>query len=33
VGGIRASLYNAVGVDEAQQLADFMAQFCKANRG
>ncbi|XP_054288350.1 probable phosphoserine aminotransferase [Macrosteles quadrilineatus] len=31
VGGIRASLYNAVTVEEAQTLADFMKEFQKAN--
>lgn len=31
VGGIRASLYNAVTADEARTLADFMRQFCVAN--
>ncbi|XP_059491194.1 probable phosphoserine aminotransferase [Neocloeon triangulifer] len=29
VGGIRASLYNAVGVEDAQALADFMLNFYK----
>ncbi|XP_046678831.1 probable phosphoserine aminotransferase [Homalodisca vitripennis] len=31
VGGIRASLYNAITVDEAQTLANFMKEFQKAN--
>jgi phosphoserine aminotransferase len=31
VGGIRASLYNAVSVEWAQALADFMNDFAKAN--
>ncbi|XP_005112828.1 phosphoserine aminotransferase [Aplysia californica] len=32
VGGIRASLYNAVRVDEAQHLVEFMTQFMERNR-
>ncbi|GFO37055.1 phosphoserine aminotransferase [Plakobranchus ocellatus] len=32
VGGIRASLYNAVTVDETDQLAAFMRNFMEANR-
>ena len=31
VGGMRASIYNAMPIDGAQALADFMAQFRKAN--
>ena len=31
VGGIRASLYNAVTVDEAALLADFMKEFMNCN--
>lgn len=31
VGGIRASLYNAVTVEDAQALADYMTQFHKAH--
>ncbi|XP_011305706.1 probable phosphoserine aminotransferase [Fopius arisanus] len=31
VGGIRASLYNAVSVQDAQDLADYMMEFFKAN--
>lgn len=31
VGGIRASLYNAVTVDETQKLADFLQEFQKNN--
>jgi phosphoserine aminotransferase len=27
VGGIRASLYNAITVDETQQLVDYMKEF------
>jgi phosphoserine aminotransferase len=29
VGGCRASLYNAIGVDEVKKLVDFMADFAK----
>jgi phosphoserine aminotransferase len=32
VGGIRASLYNAVGVDDAQALAKFMRTFFDQNK-
>lgn len=32
VGGIRASLYNAVGVDDAQALAKFMRKFFDQNK-
>lgn len=32
VGGIRASLYNAVTVEEARTLAAFMREFWEANR-
>ena len=31
VGGIRASLYNAVGVDEVAALVSFMNEFRKAH--
>lgn len=31
VGGVRASLYNAVTVDQAKMLASFMEQFAKTN--
>ena len=31
VGGIRASLYNAVSVADVQKLCDFMAAFKTAN--
>jgi len=31
VGGIRASIYNAMPVAGAKALADFMATFAKAN--
>jgi phosphoserine aminotransferase len=31
VGGIRASLYNAVTMEETKQLANFMNQFYKNN--
>lgn len=31
VGGIRASLYNAITISEAQQLANFMLDFYKRN--
>lgn len=31
VGGIRASLYNAMPVDGAERLADFMSAFCERN--
>ena len=31
VGGIRASLYNAVSVEWVKQLADFMNDFAKSN--
>lgn len=30
VGGIRASLYNAISVENAQTLAKFMVDFCKS---
>jgi phosphoserine aminotransferase len=33
VGGIRVSMYNAVGVEAVQKLAGFMGEFEKANRG
>jgi len=33
VGGIRASTYNAVSVDDCKKLADFMRGFAKKNRG
>jgi phosphoserine aminotransferase len=29
VGGCRASIYNAIGVDEVKKLVDFMADFQK----
>lgn len=32
VGGIRASLYNAVTIDEAEQLANYMKSFYAANK-
>jgi phosphoserine aminotransferase len=31
VGGIRASLYNAVSVEWVTKLTEFMSQFAKAN--
>jgi phosphoserine aminotransferase len=31
VGGIRASLYNAVSPDDARVLADFMREFVRKN--
>jgi phosphoserine aminotransferase len=31
VGGIRASLYNAVSPDDARSLADFMREFVRKN--
>lgn len=32
VGGIRASLYNAVSVDDAKLLAEYMQEFYKTNK-
>lgn len=32
VGGIRASLYNAMSVEETQKLVEFMTEFMNANR-
>lgn len=32
VGGIRASLYNAVTVDETEQLAKYMEEFAASNK-
>ena len=32
VGGIRASLYNAITVEETQTLADYMEEFYKNNK-
>jgi phosphoserine aminotransferase len=29
VGGIRASIYNAIGLDSCQSLASFMKDFCR----
>ena len=31
VGGIRASLYNAMGIDGVEKLVEFMAKFRQAN--
>ena len=31
VGGMRASIYNAMPIEGAAALADFMKHFCKAN--
>jgi phosphoserine aminotransferase len=33
VGGIRASLYNAISVADVQKLCDFMAEFKRSNAG
>lgn len=32
VGGVRASLYNAVTIEEVAQLAQYMRDFCAENR-
>jgi phosphoserine aminotransferase len=32
VGGCRASIYNAMGIDGVQALASFMEEFAKKNR-
>ncbi|GAF95122.1 unnamed protein product, partial [marine sediment metagenome] len=32
VGGCRASIYNAMPIEGAQALHDFMLEFCKKNR-
>ncbi|XP_055381068.1 probable phosphoserine aminotransferase [Condylostylus longicornis] len=32
VGGIRASLYNAITIAETERLADYMIEFCKNNQ-
>ena len=32
VGGIRASMYNSMGVEEARRLAVFMSEFMAANQ-
>ena len=31
VGGLRVSLYNAVTLEQAKRLVDFMKQFCATN--
>ena len=32
VGGLRASLYNAITIEETKQLRDFMLEFMRANK-
>ncbi|XP_068225415.1 probable phosphoserine aminotransferase [Palaemon carinicauda] len=32
VGGIRASLYNAITIEDVKRLADFMKKFCEENK-
>ena len=31
VGGLRASIYNAMPTEGVERLAEFMAEFCKKN--
>jgi phosphoserine aminotransferase len=32
VGGIRASLYNAITMENTQTLAEFMREFCESKK-